>query len=53
MGYSSMSFDTWIHILEFILVAGIFGVSIWVVKKSKAGQSERLKKRSEEKNEKL
>jgi hypothetical protein len=32
-----MSFDTWIHILEFVLVAGIFGVSLWVLSKSKQG----------------
>lgn len=30
-----MSFDTWIHILELILVAGIFSVSLWVLKISK------------------
>jgi|GEM_PF-3282003 len=40
-----VSFDTWIHILEVILVSGIFGVSIWVVKKSKPGQKDRIKKR--------
>jgi len=30
-----MSFDTWIHILEFVLVSGMFSVSWWVLKKSK------------------
>jgi hypothetical protein len=32
-----MSFDTWIHILEGTLVAGIFGVSWWVLKVSRRG----------------
>lgn len=30
-----MSFDMWIHILEFVLVLSIFSVSYWVLKNSK------------------
>lgn len=30
-----MSFDTWIHLLEFLLVAGIFFTTFYVVKISR------------------
>lgn len=35
MGADAVSFDTWIHILEFVLVTGIFWVTFWVLKQSK------------------
>lgn len=39
-----MSFDTWIHILEFILVAGMFSISLWVLKKSKEKNANRKRR---------
>lgn len=34
-----MSFDTWIHILELVLVGGIFSVTFWVLKLSNSKRS--------------
>ncbi len=33
-----MTFDLWIHILELVLVGGIFTLSYWVLKKVPAAK---------------
>ncbi len=42
-----MSFDTWIHILEAVLVLGMFAVSWWVLKMSKRASAGKGDKKRE------
>lgn len=43
-----MSFDSWIHLLEIVLVGGMFSVSLWVLKSSSRRSASLDKDKKEE-----